>query len=205
MNKNYIYLTVLILILSAGIFFLPERDNDNYLNPEELMREIVQTSRFVTTDDVAEMIIEKDPTLELIDVRSSDEYEEFTLQYAVNIPLDSINIESYQEYLGIEDMNAVFFSNDDIKADQAWVIARRLGYTNIYVLKGGLNCWVNTIIKPVKPGETESTEAFERYNFRKGASMFFTGAEINTADAGGEKSSLKITRKKKTAVAEGGC
>jgi len=204
MNRNYIYLTFLILILSAGVFFLPERNNEKFLNPEDLMWDIMNPSRFITTDNIAQMIIEKDPTLELIDVRSVDEYNDFTLQGAINIPLDSLCAEGYQDYLGIEDMNAVFFSNDDIKADQAWVIARRLGFGSIYVLKGGLNCWINTIIIPKMPVETASSEAFEQYNFRKGASMYFTGAEISSDNAG-EKSSVKVTRKKKKAVAEGGC
>lgn len=203
MNRNYIYLTFLILILAAGVFFLPERNNENYLDPEKLMYEIARPTRFITTDQIAQMIIEKDPTLELIDVRSEDEYAEFTLQGALNIPLDSLVAESYQDYLGIEDMNAVFFSNDDIKADQAWVIARRMGYNSIYVMKGGLNCWINTIINPIKPAETASLEKFEQYNLRRGASMYFTGAEISADE--GSKSTLKITRKKKKAVVEGGC
>lgn len=203
MNRNYIYLTFLILILAAGVFFLPERNNENYLDPEKLMYEIARPTRFITTDQIAQMIIEKDPTLELIDVRSEDEYAEFTLQGALNIPLDSLVAESYQDYLGIEDMNAVFFSNDDIKADQAWVIARRMGYNSIYVMKGGLNCWINTIINPIKPAETSSLEKFEQYNLRRGASMYFTGAEISADE--GSKSALKVTRKKKKAVAEGGC
>lgn len=203
MNRNYIYLTFLILILAAGVFFLPERNNENYLDPEKLMYEIARPTRFITTDQIAQMIIEKDPTLELIDVRSEDEYAEFTLQGALNIPLDSLVAESYQDYLGIEDMNAVFFSNDDIKADQAWVIARRMGYNSIYVMKGGLNCWINTIINPIKPAETASLEKFEQYNLRRGASMYFTGAEISADE--GSKSALKVTRKKKKAVAEGGC
>lgn len=204
MNKSYIYLTALILVLSIGIFFLPERDNENNVKPEELMWEIVQPTRYVTTDQIAMMIIEKDPTLELIDVRSIDEYEAFSLPGALNIPFDSIVSENYQDYLGIEDMNAIFYSNDDIKADQAWVIARRLGYKNMYVLKDGLNCWIRTIIQPERPSETDSKEAFELYSFRKGASMYFSGSKLEEQDEG-QKTGVVVTRKKKTAVAEGGC
>lgn len=194
----------MILLLSAGVFFLPERDNDKSMKADKLMWEIVQPSRYISTDDVAKMIIEGDPTLILIDVRSIDEYDEFTLQKAVNIPLDSLNVESYQEYLGIEDMNAVFFSNDDIKADQAWVLAKRKGYQSIYIIKGGLNCWINTIITPPMPKETDSKVAFELYSFRKGASLYFSGVAIETPDEN-TKTGITIARKKKKSVAEGGC
>lgn len=204
MNKNYIFLALLLIVLAGGIFFLPERNNYQQIKPEELMLDIVQTSRFVSNDQVAEMIIEGDPTLELVDVRSIDEYEEFSLPGAVNIPLDSIMVESYQDYLGIEDMNVVFFSNDDIKADQVWVIAKRMEYSSLYVMKGGLNCWMSTIIQPERPAESASKEDFELYEQRRGASMYFTGAEI-TIPEGDTKSSVNVKRKKKTAVAEGGC
>lgn len=204
MNKNYIFLAVLLIVLAGGLFFLPERNNYKQIDPQELMMDIVQTSRFVTTDQVAEMIIEGDPTLELIDVRSLDEYEEFTLTGSINIPLDSLMVEYYQGFLGIEDMNVVFFDNDDIRADQAWVISKRMGFSSLYVLKGGLNCWMNTIIQPKMPVQTASKEEFERYAVRKGASMYFTGAEIAIPDES-TKSTVTVTRKKKTTVAEGGC
>jgi rhodanese-related sulfurtransferase len=204
MNRNYIYLSILILVLSLGVLFLPERDNSQHMSPDELMLQIMQPTRYISTDEVARMIIEKDPTLELIDVRSTDEYSEFRLENSLNIPMDSIMVEAYQDYLGIEDMNAVFYSNDDIKADQTWVIAKRLGYKNIYVMKGGLNCWVNTIIQPVKPEETSSLEEFELYSFRKGASIYFSGAVLDDS-SDDTKSGVIVARKKKKAVAEGGC
>lgn len=204
MNRNYIYLSILILILSAGVFFLPERDNNQHISPEELMLQIMQPTHYISTDAVAEMIIEKDPTLELIDVRPIDEYNEFSLQNAYNLPLDSIMAEGYQDYLGIEDLNAVFYSNDDIKADQAWVIAKRLGYNSIYVMKGGLNCWIRTIIQPERPEETASSEDIELYNFRRGASQYFSGVEIEIA-SDDSKSGVNVVRKKKKVVAEGGC
>lgn len=204
MNKNYIFLAILLIILGGGLLILPERNNYQQIEPEELMMDIVQTSRYFTTDQVADMIIQGDPTLELVDVRSSDEYDQFTLPGAINVPLDSIMIKDYQYYLGVEDMNVVFFSNDDIKADQAWVIAKRMGFSSLYVIKGGLNCWIKTIIQPEKPSETAAKETFEKYKFRKGASMYFTGAEITVADDT-PQSSVTVSRKKKSSVAEGGC
>jgi len=204
MNRNYIILAVLFIILAGGIFFLPERDNYKQINPEQLMWDIVQTSRYVTTDQVAEMIIEGDPTLQLVDVRNEYEYFDYSLPNALNIPLDSIVADSYSDYLGIEDMNMVFLSNDDILADLAWVMVRRLGYKNIYVMKDGLNGWISTIIQPEAPAETASKTEWELYSFRKGASMYFTGAEIAATDDSGGKP-VTVRRKKKANVAEGGC
>ncbi len=204
MNKNYIYLTLLLIVLAGGLFFLPERQNEKHVDPETLMRDIVQPTRYVSTDQVARLIIEGDPTLLLVDVRSVDEYDAFSLQGAANIPMDSIMVESYQEYLGMEDMVVVFYGDDDIKADQTWVLAKRLGYNSTYVMKGGLNCWMRTIIKPERPANTASKSDFELYEFRKGARMYFTGAEISMEEDG-NRQAVNVKRKKKAAVAEGGC
>ena len=208
MNKNYLFLTLLMLLLAVGTFFITKEEGyKNEIKPEVLLREITQPSRYVTTDQVAKMIIEKDPTLELIDVRSADEYNKFQLPDAVNVPLKDILTEEGQDNLGIEDMNAVFYSNDDILADQAWVISKRLGYNNIYVLKGGLNCWIETIIQPVEPPEPASQTEFEQYTFRIAAGMYFTGSsDIEDSNADGvKKAKVKVRRKKKEKAASGGC
>jgi 3-mercaptopyruvate sulfurtransferase SseA len=204
MNRNYIILAILFLILASGLLLLPERENYKQISPGELMRDVVQNTRYLTTDQVAQMIIEGDPILELVDVRNEGDYFEYSLPRAINVPLDSILAEDYTGYFGIEDMNVVFFSNDDIKADQAWVIAKRMGYKSIYVMKGGLNCWIKTIIQPQSPAETASKEEFELYDFRKGATMYFTGAEISAPTSDGEQA-VAVKRKKKSSVAEGGC
>lgn len=203
MNKNYFWLIALLIIISGGLLFLPERNNLVEEKPENLMWDISQPTRYITTDAVAKMIIEKDPLFQLVDVRADYSYEEFSLPRAFNILVDSLLTEDADLILDTEDINTIFYSDDDMKADQAWVIAKRLGYNNIYVMKGGLNCWIRTIIQPEPPAETAPITEFDLYEFRKGASLYFTGAEISFDT--GEKQTLSVTRRKKEAVAEGGC
>jgi len=203
MNKNYIFLMSLLILLAAGLLILPVENNSKELDPESLMWDIVQPTRYLTTDEVAKMIIEHDPLLMLVDVRNEDEYQAFSLSNALNIPLDSFAIPYVKNTLTVEDENIVFYSNDDLKADQAWVLGKRMGLNNIYVMKGGLNCWIQTIIQPQAPDQNASTAEFDLYTFRKGASMFFTGSEIQTND--NIQVDVKVTRKKKAKVAEGGC
>lgn len=203
MNKNYLWLVALLIIIAGGLLFLPERNNLVEEKPENLMWDISQITRYITTDAVAKMIIEKDPLFQLVDVRPDYSYEEFSLPGAFNIPVDSLLTDDADLILDTEDINTIFYSDDDMKSDQAWVIARRLGYTNIYVLKGGLNCWIRTIIQPEPPSETAPITEFDLYEFRKGASLYFTGAEVSFDTD--DKQTLTVTRRKKETVAEGGC
>jgi rhodanese-related sulfurtransferase len=205
MNRNYFILTVIMFLLAAGTFLLPKREIQKQIDPEKLLWEIIQPTRYVSTDQVAKMIINKDPSLEIIDVRPAKEYNKFSLPNAVNVPIDSLLSENSRGYFGIPGIKIVFISNDDIKADQEWTLAKRLGYTDMYVMKGGLNRWMETIIQPKEPGEEAPSTAFEQYEFRKGARLYFTGAKTETASSSKKLKKVVVRRKKKAAVAAGGC
>ena len=203
MNRNYFFLTVLMLVLAIGTLFLHREPEYGQIKPEVLLWDIIQPTRYVTTDQVARIIIDKDPTLELVDVRDADSYEKFSLTNAINIPFDSLLSPNYQDYFGIPGTKVVFYSNDDILADQAWVVTRRMGINETYVMKGGLNCWIETIIQPKEPPEDAPYTAFEQYQFRKGAQMYFTGAKVENTTV--KKKKVVIRRKKKQVEASGGC
>jgi len=202
MNKNYLFLAVLMIVLAAGLLVLPERENYKQITPEDLMWDAFQPTKYFTVDQVATMIIDGDPTLMLVDVRSIKDFDSFSLKNALNIPLDSLLSPNYEDYLGIEDMNVVFYANDNIKADRAWIIGRRMGYQNLYIMEGGLNSWISCIIKPQMPNQTQPSSAFDQYEFRKGASIYFTGAQLNT---GNKKASVKVVKRKKGSAVAGGC
>ena len=78
-----------------------------------------------------------------------------------------------------------------------------MGYVDTYVMKGGLNCWIETIIQPKEPQEEEPYTAFEQYQFRKGAQMYFTGATVEQGTV--KKANITVSRKKKAVEAAGGC
>ena len=86
MNRNYFLLTILMLVLAFGTLFLTKEKELTQIEPDELMREIIQPTRYVSSDQIARMIIKKDPSLMLVDVRSEDEFSEFSLPGPINIP-----------------------------------------------------------------------------------------------------------------------
>ena len=203
MKRNYFFLTILMLVLALGALFLNKTHKPKEIEPQQLLREIIQPTRYVTTDQVARMIIQKDPSLELIDVRSNDEFNKFSLPNSVNVPLDSLLTGSNLSNFGIPGTKVVFISNDDINADQAWELTKRLGYKSTYVMTGGLNRWMETIIQPAEPSEDEPLTAFETYQFRKGAQLYFTGAKPEAGVTSDTK--VQVVRRKKTVSASGGC
>jgi len=202
MNRNYIYLTILMLILAVGTLMIKKVGEPKQIEPKQLLFELIQPTRYMSTDQVAKMIIKNDPSLEIIDVRSADEFNKFSLPRSVNVPLDSL-LNNTSNYLGIAGTKVVFVSDDDIAADQAWVITKRLGVKSTYVMKGGLNQWMETIIDPKQPDQTEPYIAFETYAFRQGAQLYFTGSKAEAVET--SKIKVEVQRKKKSGGASGGC
>lgn len=203
MNKNYIYLTFLMLVLAIGTLLVRKQREPKQIEPATLLAEIIQPTRYVTTDQVAKMIIEGDPSLEMIDVRNAKEFDQFSLPRSINVPLDSLLTPTSLQNFGIAGTRVVFIANDDIAADKAWVLTKRLGYNRTYVMKGGLNSWMQTIIDPKEPAEDQPATAFDTYQFRKGAQLYFTGAKVETAEPG--KMKVEPQRRQKSKGASGGC
>jgi len=204
MKMKYIVPAGFLVLLSFILLFLPERDSTEQISPKDLLVEINDNSRYLSTDMIAKRMVEEDPSLFLIDVRSIYDYEEFTLPGAFSIPLNEILDETWDDYLNQEGMDIVFFSNADVLADQAWILTKRMKRENILVMKGGLNEWFRTIIKPAPPPETAPQEAFDLFQFRRGACQYFLGGgNIVIPDSDTEQ--VQVSRKKKKTVIEGGC
>jgi len=206
MKKRYLFFSSLLLIAGIILAFLPEKHHTNELKPEELLLEVIGTSRFISTDEVAKMLIDKDPSVQLIDLRSAEEYKKWSLPNAINIPLEKVLDENSKATLSQEGKRNVFFANGTIYANQAWILLRRLTFRNNYVLKGGLNAWVETIMQPVAPPITADRSEFIKYKFRRAASMFFGGgnATISAPETQAKPTDIKPVVKKEK-KAGGGC
>ncbi|MCU4173732.1 rhodanese-like domain-containing protein [Carboxylicivirga sp. N1Y90] len=200
-------LAMAIIPLGIIIAAVPENTTRPYkLNAEQMLEEVKEGMQFVSPDEVAHMLVQKDPSLQLIDVRDKDSYDKFHLPGAINIPLADILSTENEDYLNQDVTMNVFYSNGATSANEAWMITRQLGYINNYVLQGGLNYYAETIMNPQKPKSTSPDDEFARYDFRQGASAALGGGNLNAATESAPAAAKPVIkkRKKKKRVA-GGC
>jgi rhodanese-related sulfurtransferase len=207
---RYKFLAAILVLLAGGLVLLPKYQKNEGIQPEQLLSNLISPERYISTDQIAHKLINQDPSFLLIDVRNEKHFNNYTLQNAINIPLEKLLDEDSTPYLNQNQYDVIFFSNDNFYADQAWVLCNRLGYKNLRVLKGGINEWFTTIINPPKPHEDMSAQAFELYSTRKAASIYFGVAypdqiTIKTTDAKKTIPKRVITVKKKKKAPEGGC
>ncbi len=204
MSRTYIALSIVFIVIALGLVLLPDIKRDKQLEPEALLKEIIDPSRYINPDRVADRLINEDPTIFLVDVRTSEEFNSYTLPGAVNIPIQIISEPDNEDFLNTDNKDVVIFSNDDLYADQAWIICTRMGYRNLFVMKGGLNQWFHDIILPVPPSEPASREEHDLYTFRKAAGLYFTGGDIIPQNAE-NKEKINLKKREKKTTTEGGC
>jgi len=206
MSKRYILLAVLLIGSAFGLTLLPEKVVTKQIPAKEFLIDIYNPARFLSTHQIAKRIIDRDPSIFLIDVRTPSEFEAYSIPGAFNIPLENILEDEWTDYLSQEGLDVVLFSNGDIYADQAWTLIAQQDVNNLYVMKGGVNEWFATIIQPVAPPETAASEAFDLYSFERAASIYFGGSSANVISTAAPVEKKKVVvRKKKKKAAEGGC
>jgi sulfur-carrier protein adenylyltransferase/sulfurtransferase len=153
MNPRSI-LAAAIIPLGLIIAAVPQNTTKPYkLTAGQLLEEVNSRTQFLAPELIADMLVSKDPSIRLIDVRPQDEFEKFSLPGAVNIPVSDILSDEWTDILHQDIKMNVFYSNGSVTANEAWMITRQLGYENNYVLEGGLNYWFDNILNPQAPAQ----------------------------------------------------
>lgn len=201
-------LALIVIPLGIIIAAVPaERVKHFQLTADELLQEAGAGVQFVSPDVVADMLVQKDPSLQLIDVRTPEEFDAFSLPGAINVPLSNLLSDEYADLLNQDARMNVFYSNGSVYANQAWMITRQLGYENNFVLEGGLNYWFGNILAATEPAQTSPNEEFAKYDFRKSAAAALGGGGV--VSAAGDATAARAVKPPVTAKAKkkpaGGC
>ncbi|MBW6489989.1 MAG: rhodanese-like domain-containing protein [Lentimicrobium sp.] len=203
-------LTTILLIMGVIIAAVPKNTTTPYkLSADQILDEIKSGTQYLEPEQIAQMLVEKDPYLQLIDTRPQSEFEKFNLNGAINIPIDNLLSTEYIEVFDQDVKLNVFYSNGSTQANEAWMLLRQLGYSNIYVLRGGLNYWAEAILNPTPPTGLSSNDEIARYNFRRAAGQTLGAEGLDSAPSeGNDVKTVKVPapkpvgKKKKVA---GGC
>jgi len=205
--KTRIILSVVFVGLGLIIAAVPQNTTLPYkLTAEQMLEQANSRVHTYSPEEVAEIIIQKDPEFQLIDVRPQDEYEKFSLPGAINIPLTEILNEEYRDVLNQDVKRNIIYSNGTVDATKAWMIMSQLGWENNYIMEGGLNYWAEVIMNPVPPASAEANEEIARYQFRKAAGNALQGGAVEeTSSSDVQTAKPPIKKRPARKRVEGGC
>ncbi len=92
--------------------------------------------------DKAQELIDSEPDLVVVDVRTPEEIATGTLPGAISIDLSSPTFQSQVEALD-RDATYLVYCRSGNRSAQATSLMSELGFTNVYELDGGIVAWVN--------------------------------------------------------------
>ena len=178
MNTRVI-ISAVLLLMGVILAFLPLSGKYSlHGKPQALLAEVLAEDACLSPDQVARYVVTEDSTVQLIDLRSPEEFNRFSIPGAINIPYGNMLTQDLESYLDRKEVRNVFFANGDYYAGYALVIARGLGFKESYAMKGGLNEWYETVMNSRFTGDKITARENALFETRARARKLFT--EMNS-------------------------
>lgn len=136
-----------VLALGITLLFLPDYKERIFNEVSDLNYLRSHSVKEVTMDELAFRIIDRDPKLTIIDLRSPKEFSTMALPGSINIEPKQIFQKEFSSVLGNRHKKKVFVGNDEIQSRTAVLIAKSLGYENISILCNGFSNLTQSVIE----------------------------------------------------------
>ncbi len=204
-KRTAIALVLFALVIVVGLITMTNPRLKYALTPAETIKMVSLDEGFFYPYQLAGMLSGHADTVLLIDLRNAFEYGRGSIPRAENISavelLNEENIERLEQ-LKNDGVSVVVFADSQLDANGPWMVLRQLGFENVKILLGGYDYYKkrkNDLASAKNddsylPGKAD-------YNFAEMPSA----PENSSANAARAKTSITVRRKKKAAVAEGGC
>ncbi len=168
----------MLFVLGLILAFSPvdEMNVSKVADKELLLSQLHSQSNYIEPEEVADWIINKEPDLQIVDIRSKEDYNAYHIPGAIHIPLERLLEKSSLDQLNSEG-TIVLASNGNTKAAQAWLLLKEKGFNEVYALHGGMNYWVGIFSAPQKPAEPYTDDELFRYQFRVAAGPVMMGKQ----------------------------
>jgi hypothetical protein len=169
--KRYAIISALTILVALTTLGMPDRKTTLLNQVEDQNFVQAQHVEKMTPDELAFRILDEDPKLQMIDVRDEKSFAGLALPYAVNIQPRNFFGKEWNDVLNDTRKKKVIYADDEQTALKAAVVAQQLGFTNIFVLQGGLNEFKQTILQFKRPDVVSSRQEVDTDRFREKASL----------------------------------
>jgi len=178
MNTREKY-SVVLICLGFILALLPLSGNRSFtVRPQKLLDQVVDEKSYFTADQVARFVVSEDSSIQIIDLRSPEEFRSFNIPGSINLPYKEFINSDPASILNNPTKRYILYSNGDFDSNYALVFAKGMKQNNVYVMKGGLNEWFNKVMNSSFTGESISARENALFETRTKAAKLFT--EINS-------------------------
>lgn len=134
------HLTVAVVTIFAGavLISLPDRKSRTIAMASSLEHlEACETS-YMSSDELAFRIVDKDPSMQIVDVSDSLAYNQFSLPGSVNLQIHELFSKEWNTLFARRHVRKILVAENEQDAVIAYHVLDEIGYRNLSVLEGGL-------------------------------------------------------------------
>ena len=147
----------------------PYRGADAVLNAKELSITMATDADQVGVGTLADWIIQGKANFRVVDLRPEGAYAEYHLPPAENIPVAGL-----ADAPLLHNEKIILYADEGTRAAQAWMLLKAKGYKGVYILRGGLQAWKDSVLFPRIPANPTPAQVVEFARARE-VSKFFGG------------------------------
>lgn len=179
------------LAFLLGFFALiigsPSDNRHLKINAKEISLEIRNEKNIVQPVELADWIIKGKVDFIVLDVRNENKFNEYHIPGAMNVSSESV-----LEAGLMKNDKILIYGDDDILTAEAWFLLKSAGYKNVYILKGGMKGWQESVLYPTLKADASEEEKTE-FEKMKQVSFYFGG---EPRIASGDNGIVSVTRPK---------
>jgi len=193
------------LLVGIGfiVAFLPFNTTESFhIKSDDLLLKSASEEIWLSADQVARYMNNEDSTVQLIDLRSTEQFRECNIPGSINIPYADLLNPLWEGTFNQKAVKKIFYGNGDQTACYAWTLATGLGYKNNFIMRGGLNEWFKTVMLTQFSGQKITPAENARFENRFNARKTFT--QINSLPDS-LKSQFFNSKRLKQSKLDGGC
>ncbi len=166
----YAGLAAFAVFIGLSAFIMPERQE--YIIGQASDEKIISQykPKEITIDELAFRIMDEERNLQIIDFRSPEKYKEMSLPNSINMTIDNLFTKDATKILLLKNKKRVFIAENEAEEKKAAYIGEKLGFDEIYILKGGLDNFTENILNFKKPIQINSRQEEVTFSFREKAS-----------------------------------
>lgn len=139
------------------------------VNTKELSIAMATGADQVAVTTLADWIIQGKADFRVVDLRPEASYAEYHIPPAEHISVAGLAQSSLQR-----NEKVILYAEDGARAAQAWMLLRAKGYKGVYLLRGGLEAWKDSVLFPRIPENPTPSQVVEFARARE-VSKFFGG------------------------------
>ena len=164
-NKYIGAVAALFVVLAVVAIFPGEKEIINN-RIAEAKRQQTCVFKEMSADKLSSEIVNKYYALNVIDVRSPEEFEAYHLPLAVNIPFDQMMERQYEPIFKQRLKTNVFYADSDTLVRMACLKARYIGKSENFILKESPGEFRQMFFEAEPPPSDASKSQLELYTFR---------------------------------------